>query len=446
MFFYQNYIFFLILFLFIIIFFLYKKNQKKKKKYLGKIIKKNKKLEFELIKKIEQIEFLQKLKIENKNLNKIILNKLEIILNLKIKIKELEVKLDDNIIFFQKKEKIIIKNNNYLNIEFKNLANEILEKSENRINQYNNQSLKNIIYPLNQKLESLQNQLQKNLHQESLERNILTYEIKNLQKLNINISNEAINLTNALKGNNKIQGIWGELVLKKILESSGLRNGYEYEVQKKIKLNNTEKIQPDVIINLPYNKKIIIDSKMTLIAYERYFNTNNKIKQKKALSDHIIAIRNHLKLLSNKQYQYLSNLKTLDYIIMFIPIESALSLAINYKPSLLYEALKLNIMLVSPTTLMISLRTIENLWRLEKQNKNSLLIVDKATKLYNKIRLFVDDMYVLEKNLDKLQISYNSAIKKLFIGKGNIISQIKNFKNLGIEVVNKINNNFKNEN
>ncbi|QJC35353.1 DNA recombination protein RmuC [Enterobacteriaceae endosymbiont of Donacia proxima] len=445
MFFYQNYIFLLILSLFMVIFFLYKKNQKKNKN-LNKIIKENKKLEFELIKKIEQIEYLKKFKIENTNLNKIIVNKLEIISDLKIKIKELEVKLTDTIIFFHKKEKIIIKNKNYLNIEFKNLANEILEKSEKRINQYNNKNIKNIICPLNQKLESLQNQLQKNLHQESLERNILTYEIKNLQKLNINISNEAINLTNALKGNNKIQGIWGELVLNKILESSGLRNGYEYEVQKKIKLNNTKKIQPDVIINLPYNKKIIIDAKMTLIAYERYFNTNNKIKQKKALNDHIIAIRNHLKLLSNKQYQYLSNLDTLDYIIMFIPIESALSLAINYKPSLLYEALKLNIMLVSPTTLMISLRTIENLWRLEKQNKNSLLIINKATKLYNKIRLFVDDMYILEKNLDKLQISYNSAIKKLFIGKGNIISQIENFKNLGIEVINKINNNFKNDN
>ncbi|WP_168893937.1 DNA recombination protein RmuC [Enterobacteriaceae endosymbiont of Donacia cincticornis] len=429
-----------------IIFFLYKKKQKKNKKYLSKIIKENKRLQFELIKKNEKIDFLQKLKIENKNLNKIILNKLEIILDLKIKIKGLEVKLNDTIIFFQKKEKIIIKNNNYLNIKFENLANEILEKSENRINQYNNQNLKNVIYPFNEKLESLTNQLQKNLHQESLERNILTYEIKNLQKLNINISKEAINLTNALKGNNKIQGIWGELVLNKILESSGLRNGYEYEVQKKIELNSTEKIQPDVIINLPYNKKIIIDSKMTLIAYERYFNTDNKIKQKKALNDHIIAIRNHLKLLSNKQYHYLSNLKTLDYIIMFVPIESALSLAINYKPSLLYEALKLNIMLVSPTTLIISLRTIENLWRLEKQNKNSLLIINKTTKLYNKIRLFIDDMYILKKNLDKLQINYNSVMKKLFIGRGNIISQIENFENLGIEVVNKINNHFKNDN
>ncbi|WP_425591409.1 hypothetical protein, partial [Enterobacteriaceae endosymbiont of Donacia piscatrix] len=170
MFFYQSYIFFLILFLFMIIFFLYKKNQKKNKN-LNKIIKENKKLEFKLIKKIEQIEYLQKFKVKNKNLNKTIVNKSEVILNLKIKIKELEVKLSDTIIFFHKKEKIIINNKNYLDIEFKNLANEILEKSESRINKYNSKNIKNIICPLNQKLELLQNQLQKNLHQESLERN-----------------------------------------------------------------------------------------------------------------------------------------------------------------------------------------------------------------------------------------------------------------------------------
>ncbi|QJC34172.1 DNA recombination protein RmuC [Enterobacteriaceae endosymbiont of Donacia cinerea] len=444
--FYKNFIYFFTQFLLIIILFFYYKKIEKIKKYLTKKIKENIQLEIKLIKKTEQIEFLQNLKIENKNLNKIISNQMEVILNLKIKVKEIKTKLNDNIVFFSKKEKLIINNNHYLNIEFQNLANKILEKSEKRINQYNNQNIKNIISPLNIKLESLKEQLQKNLNQESLERNILTNEIKNLKKLNIHISKEAINLTNALKGNNKIQGIWGELVLNKILESSGLRNGYEYETQKKIELKNEKKIQPDVIINLPYNKKIIIDSKMTLIAYERYFNTNDKNKQKKALNDHILAIRNHLKILSSKKYQYAFRLKLLDYIIMFIPIESAFSLAMNFKPSLLYEALKLNIMLVSPTTLMISLRTIENLWRFDKQNKNSLVIANKATKLYNKIRLFVEDIYTLEKHLNKLQISYNSAIKKLFKGKGNIISQAEHFRDLGIEVINKINKNIINKN
>ncbi|QJC37391.1 DNA recombination protein RmuC [Enterobacteriaceae endosymbiont of Donacia thalassina] len=446
MFFYKKFIYFFVQFLFIIIFFFYKKKKQISEKYLIKKIKENRQLEIELIKKIAQIEFLQKIKIKNKSLNKIVSNQIKIILHLKIKVEELKTKLNNTIIFFDKKEKLIINNNHYINTEFQNLANQILEKSEKRINKYNNQNIKNIIYPLNIKLESLKEQLQKNLNQESLERNILTNEIQNLKKLNINISQEAINLTNALKGNNKIQGIWGELVLNKILESSGLRNGHEYETQKKIELENKEKIQPDVIINLPYDKKVIIDSKMTLIAYERYFNTNDKNQQKKALNDHILAIRNHLRILSNKKYQCLSKLKLLDYIIMFIPIESAFSLAINFKPSLLYEALKLNIMLVSPTTLMISLRTIENLWRFDKQNKNSLVIASKASKLYDKIRLFVEDIYIFEKNFNKLQISYNSATKKLFKGKGNIISQAENFRNLGIETINKINKNFINKN
>ncbi|QJC37803.1 DNA recombination protein RmuC [Enterobacteriaceae endosymbiont of Donacia bicoloricornis] len=443
MFFDKNFIYFFIQFiLIIIIFFCFKKQKKISKNYLIKKIKENRELEIKLIKKTEKIEFLQKIKIKNKNLNKIISNQFETILNLKIKIKELQTKLNDTIIFFDKKEKLLINNNHFLNIEFQNLANKIFKNSEKKINEYSTQNIKNIIHPLNIQLESLKEQLQKNLNQESLERNILTNEIKNLKKLNIHISQEAINLTNALKGNNKIQGIWGELILNKILESSGLRKGYEYETQKKIKLENEKIIQPDVIINLPYDKKVIIDSKMTLIAYERYFNTNDKNKKKKALNEHILAIRTHLHLLSNKEYQCLLKLKLLDYIIMFIPIESAFSLAINFKPNLLYEALKLNIMLVSPTTLMISLRTIENLWRFDKQNKNSLIIASKATKLYDKIRLFVDDIHLLEKNINKLQLNYNLVIKKLFKGKGNIISQAENFRNLGIKVINKINKNF----
>lgn len=443
MYFYKNFIYFFVHFLLvIIIFFYFIKKKKIFKNNLIKKIKENRKLKIKLIKKTGKIEFLQKIEIENKSLNNIISNQIEIILNLKIEIKELQTKLNDTVIFFNKKKKLIINNNHYLNIEFQNLANKILKKSEKRINEYSTQNIKNVLYPLNIQLESLTKQLQKNLNQESLERNILTNEIKNLKELNIHISKEAINLTNALKGNNKVQGIWGELVLNKILESSGLRNGYEYETQKKIKLENKKIIQPDVIINLPYNKKVIIDSKMTLIAYERYFNTNDRNKQKKALNEHILAIRNHLHLLSNKKYQCLLKLKLLDYIIMFIPIESAFSLAINFKPNLLYEALKLNIMLVSPTTLMISLRTIENLWRFDKQNKNSLVIASKATKLYDKIRLFVDDIHLLEKSINKLQLNYNLAIKKLFKGKGNIVSKAENFRNLGIKVINKINKNF----
>ncbi|QJC31719.1 DNA recombination protein RmuC [Enterobacteriaceae endosymbiont of Donacia tomentosa] len=446
MFFLKNTIFIILLlielFFFIIIFFFVKKNQKNIfKKYLI-TENENKQLEIQLARQKEQIEYLKSVKIENENLSNTILKQLAIISDLKLKIREVTTKLDDTIIFFNKKEKLITNNDLFLKTKFENLTNNILEKSETRIHNYNKQNIKNIINPFKKQLEFFHNQLQNNLNQESLDRKILTYEINSLKKLNMNISQEAVNLTNALKGNNKIQGIWGELILKKILDSSGLRKGYEYEMQKIIKTSEEKKIQPDIIINLPNSKKIIIDSKMTLIAYERYFNTNDEKKREKALNDHILAISNHLRLLSNKNYQNLSDIKTLDYVIMFIPIESAFSLAMNTKPSLLYKALKLNIMLASPTTLMIALRTINNLWNEKKQNKNSLLIAHKATKLYDKIKLFIDDMYIFEKNLNKLQNNYNLIIKKLCTGRGNIVSQAENFRNLGIKVVNKINQNI----
>ncbi|QJC29138.1 DNA recombination protein RmuC [Enterobacteriaceae endosymbiont of Plateumaris rustica] len=399
-----------------------------------------KKLEIELVVIQEKNNNLKFLKIENNDLKIKILNQLEIISDLKSKISKIDTQLKDSIIFFEKKQILITDNKNYLNSEFINLANKIFENNEKRINENNNKNIKNIINPLKEQLNDFRNQLQNNLNKESSERNILTYELRNLQKLNNHLSKEAINLTNALKGNNKIQGNWGELILNKILESSGLRKGYEYEIQKTIKLKDKQKkIQPDIIIKLPHNKNIIIDSKMTLVAYERYFNSDDSKIKNKALDEHILAIKNHLRLLSSKNYQNLPNMKSLDYIIMFIPIEPAFLIAIGYKPSLLNEALKQNIMLVSPTTLMVTLRTISNLWRFDKQNKNSLIIANKATKLYDKIRLFVEDIYNIEKSLNKLQDNYNSVKKRLFTGKGNIISQAESFRNLGIKVVNKIN-------
>ncbi|QJC28246.1 DNA recombination protein RmuC [Enterobacteriaceae endosymbiont of Plateumaris braccata] len=398
-----------------------------------------KKLEIQLVLTIEKNNNLKFLKLENNDLKIQILNQLEIISDLKSEISKVKTQLQDSIIYSEKKDILITKNKKYLNSEFINLANKIFENNEKRINENNNKNIKNIINPLKNELNDFKNQLQNNLNQESSERNILTYELRTLQKLNNHLSQEAINLTNALKGNNKIQGNWGELILNKILESSGLRKGHEYEIQKIIRLKDKQKkIQPDIIIKLPHNKNIIIDSKMTLVAYERYFNSDDNKMKNKALDEHILAIRNHLRLLSSKNYQNLPNMKSLDYIIMFIPIEPAFLIAIGYKPSLLNEALKQNIMLVSPTTLMVTLRTISNLWRFDKQNKNSLIIANKAAKLYDKIRLFIDDIYNIEKSLNKLQDNYNSVKKKLFTGKGNIISQAENFRNLGIEVVNKI--------
>ncbi|QJC30477.1 DNA recombination protein RmuC [Enterobacteriaceae endosymbiont of Neohaemonia nigricornis] len=390
----------------------------------------------------EKIENFKNYKLDNDNLNSKIIEQSQIINNLKIEIKIIKNKFYDTKNFFQQKEKLMIKYHDNINIKLKKLANTVIESNTNHVTNLNDDNIIKIIQPLQKQIESLQNNLQNNLNQESIERNILQYELKNLKKLNMHLSREANNLTQALKGNNKLQGNWGELVLTKILESSGLRQGHEYDIQKKIFLQD-KTLQPDIIIKLPNNKNIIIDAKVTLVSYERYFNSDNdNILRTQFLKEYITSVKKHLRLLNSKNYHTLYNIISLDYIIMFIPIETAFLLAINHKPSLLYEALKYNIMLVSPTTLMIALRTINNLWNIDKQNKHSLLLANKATKIYNKIKIFVDDICTLEKSLNKLQNNYNLIIKKLLYGKGNIITQVESFKDLGIDVLNKIDTNF----
>ncbi|STJ14284.1 DNA recombination protein [Escherichia coli] len=220
------------------------------------------------------------------------------------------------------------------------------------------------------------------------------------------MAQEAINLTRALKGDNKTQGNWGEVVLTRVLEASGLREGYEYETQVSIENDARSRMQPDVIVRLPQGKDVVIDAKMTLVAYERYFNAEDDYTRESALQEHIASVRNHIRLLGRKDYQQLPGLRTLDYVLMFIPVEPAFLLALDRQPELITEALKNNIMLVSPTTLLVALRTIANLWRYEHQSRNAQKIADRASKLYDKIRLFVDDMSAIGQSLDKAQDNY----------------------------------------
>ncbi|PPI87672.1 DNA recombination protein RmuC [Candidatus Pantoea edessiphila] len=292
----------------------------------------------------------------------------------------------------------------------------------------------NIINPLQEQVNKCLNQLHDSIRMEVNERHILNNEIKEMQKLNSNITQSTINLANALKGNSKFRGNCGEIILSRILESAGLREGYEYETQISIKSDQNSKIRPDIIIRLPKGKDIIVDSKMILLAYEKYFNSKDDIESEKAIKEHINAIKTHIRLLSKKNYQDLPNLRSLDYILMFIPIEQAFLLAIDREPSLLFEALKQNIMLVSPTTLLVVLRTIHNLWNNEHQNQNVHHIVDSASKLYDKIRLFVDEMNNIGYNLDKTYNSYKEAMKKLAEGRGNIIKQTEKFRQLGVDI------------
>ena len=356
-----------------------------------------------------------------------------------IKISELQTRLEETMNAAHQRQTILEQSEQRLTTQFENLANRIFEQSGKKIEQQNKQSLDFLLSPLKQQLESFQKQVQDSFGQEAKERHTLTHEIRNLQQLNELMTKEATNLTNALKGNNKTQGNWGEFILSQILDNSGLRLGHEYHTQVNLTNENNQRLQPDVIVHLPQGGDVVIDSKVTLVAYERYFNSDDDDIRTKAIADHLASVRNHLKQLSQKDYHKLIGINSLDYVLMFIPVEPAFLSAIDQDPTLINDALKNNIMIVSPTTLLVALRTIHNLWRFEYQNRNAELIADRASKLYDKVRGFIEDMENLGNCLDKAQQTYQSSMNKLSKGRGNVVGQIERFRELGIEVKKPIN-------
>lgn len=349
-------------------------------------------------------------------------------------LRELSIRLEETRLAAEEKQRLLISSEQRLSTQFENLANRIFEQNRLRTDEYHRQNLNHLLMPFREQLEGFRRQVQDSFGLEARERHTLTHEIRNLQQLNAQMAKEAINLTKALKGDNKIQGNWGEMVLARILEASGLREGYEFDTQVNIKAENNERFQPDVIVHLPQGKDVIIDAKMSLVAYERYFNSDSEEQQAPALQEHINSIRGHIRGLSRKDYQQLPGLRSLDYVLMFIPVEPAYLVALNQAPELLDEAWKHNIMLVSPSTLLVAVRTINNLWRYEYQSQNARLIADKAARMYDKMRLFVDDMQGLGQSLNKAQTSYHFAMKKLVEGRGNLISQAEGFRDLGVDV------------
>ncbi|WP_413285466.1 DNA recombination protein RmuC [Vibrio sp. MA40-2] len=318
--------------------------------------------------------------------------------------------------------------------EFEQLANNLFDIKTARVDQQNKQSLEGLLSPLKEQLEGFKKQVSDSYGEEAKERHTLVHEIKNLQKLNQQMSKDTVNLTQALKGDNKQQGNWGEVVLARVLAESGLREGHEYQTQVNLQNEAGKRYQPDVIVHLPQDKQVVVDSKMTLVAYERYFNAESEQEKEQSLNQHLVAMRAHIKGLSLKDYQQLKGIQSLDYVLMFIPIESAFQLAIEADPSLVKDAMEKNIIVVSPTTLMVALRTIDNLWRNERQNQNAKVIAERASKLYDKLRLFLTDMDSLGQSLDRANQNYQGAMNKLATGRGNVIRQAESFKDLGVEV------------
>src|SRR5690554_4880947 len=244
---------------------------------------------------------------------------------------------------------------------------------------------------------------------------------------------EAEALTRALKRDTKTQGAWGEVVLERILKQSGLREGHEYHTQAHHKDTEGRTFKPDVIVHLPNNKDVVIDSKVSLQAYERYFNSDDEVTREQALNEHVNSLRQHIKGLGKKNYQQLDGIRTLDYVLMFIPIEPAFLLAVDRDPELIRLALDNNIMLVSPTNLLVALRTVNNIWQYEYQNQNAQIIATEASKLYDKFVGFIEDMQKIGQAIDSVRKHYDGAMNKLSTGRGNLVGRVENFRKLGVQ-------------
>jgi DNA recombination protein RmuC len=318
--------------------------------------------------------------------------------------------------------------------QFENLAHRLLEQTSGSFRDLNQQHLDLLLSPLRSQLESFRQQIGESHAEESKQRHSLQFELQRLATLNQQITAEAAALTKALKGDSKQQGNWGEVVLSRILSESGLREGHEYELQVAMNTEDGRRYQPDVLVHLPGDKEIIIDAKVSLTAYERYFNAEEMLAREIALKEHVASVRNHVRELGRKGYQQLPALKTLDYVLMFVAVEPAYLLAMEADPGLTKYALDHNILLVSPTNLLVALRTIDALWRQERQQQNARLIAERAGRLYEKLRLFVEEMQAIGQTLGKTHESYERAMGRLCNGRGNLIAQAEQLRELGVEV------------
>jgi len=317
--------------------------------------------------------------------------------------------------------------------EFKNLSNEILEEKSKRFTELNKENISGILDPLKKEFNEFKHRVDEVYKNDSNDRVALKTQIESLRELNEKLGKEASSLTNALKSDTKKQGAWGEVILERVLEESGLQKGIEYELQASFTDNDRKRKRPDAIVHLPNKKDVIIDSKVSITAYQKFNEAENEDEKKQYLKEHLQSIKKHISELSQKNYDDIEELYTLDYVLMFIPIESAFMLAMENNRELFSEAFEKNIVIVTPTTLLVTLKTIHNIWRYEKQSKNAQEIAKRAGDLYDKFVGFTDSLLAVGDSLDKAKNSYELAINRLKNGRGNLISQAEKMKKLGIK-------------
>ena len=317
-----------------------------------------------------------------------------------------------------------------LRAQFAELAGKIFDEREQRFAETSQQQLGQLLDPLKERIQSFEKRVEESYQQEARERFSLGKELERLQQLNQRLGDEATNLTRALKGQ-KTQGNWGELVLERVLEHAGLEKGREYQTQVSLKSPDGERFQPDVLIQLPGDKQVVVDAKVSLTAYQQFIAAEDEPARQLALKQHVLSLRSHLKGLSLKDYQRLEGLHSLDFVLLFVPIEAAFAAALQADPSLFQEAFDQHIVIVSPTTLLATLRVIDSLWRQERQSQNAREIAERAGALYDKFVAFIQDLDEMGARLQQLDKAYAGARNKLCDGRGNIISRVENLKLLG---------------
>ena len=315
--------------------------------------------------------------------------------------------------------------------EFENLANKILEEKSAKFTEQNSENMKNILLPLQDKIQIFEKKVDQT-HKESIDYHAaLRQQIIGLSEMNAQMSKETLNLTKALKGDSKMQGNWGELVLERVLEKSGLEKGREYEVQQSFTNNEGNRVFPDVVINLPDGKKMIVDSKVSLVAYERWINEESEILKIEYLKEHVNSIKRHVEQLGNKNYHDLYQIESPDFVLLFIPIEPAFAIALNEESGLYNKAFDRNIVIVTPSTLLATLRTIDSMWANQKQQENAFEIARQAGALYDKFEGFVTDLVRIGNKIKDTKTEYENAMSKLVDGRGNLISSVEKLKKMG---------------
>lgn len=340
-------------------------------------------------------------------------------------LREFEIKEEN----FNEKITLLEDSKKQMKIEFENLANKLFDENQKK----STVNLGQVLTSFKDQLDSFGKRVNEIYNEETKQRSSLLTEIKSLKELNNQIATDAINLTKALKGQNKTQGDWGEMILSSILDQTGLRAGKEYTIQGSFNDTDGKRLRPDVIVHLPSKKDIVIDSKVSLNSYVSYCKTENEVQKEIAAKELVKSITTHIKGLSLKRYEELEGVRTLDFVLMFIPVEGAFILATSTDDTLFKMAFEHNIMLVSPSTLYVTLRTIENVWRNEHQNENAQLISKKAADLYDKFVSFVSEIEDIGTNINKTQKSYENAVNKLSTGNANLIKRAEEFVQLGVK-------------